>query len=169
VSAVGARVLGNCREDVGFVSLGYSENVVGHIHVSWADPQKIREVIIVGSDARVEFDDLDLVERVRISEKGVKAAADDEATSFGEFHLQVRDGDIRSPSLPVTEPLKQVSGHFLHCVRRGERPRTDGVQGRDVVAVMQAVDESLRQNGVPVLVEDVVSARSEYEPESSIR
>jgi hypothetical protein len=37
------------------------------------------------------------------------------------------------------------------------------------VAVMQAVDESLRQNGVPVLVEDVVSARSEYEPESSIR
>ncbi|MGH9896191.1 MAG: Gfo/Idh/MocA family protein, partial [bacterium] len=40
ISAVGAKVLRNCREDVGFISLGYRDNIVGHIHVSWADPQK---------------------------------------------------------------------------------------------------------------------------------
>src|SRR5437879_11428181 len=41
VSAVGNKVLRNAREDVGFVTLGYPNNIVGHIHVSWADPNKV--------------------------------------------------------------------------------------------------------------------------------
>src|SRR2546429_4005635 len=52
VSAVGVRALRNRREDVGFISLGYPDNVVGHIHVSWADPNKVREVVVVGSNKR---------------------------------------------------------------------------------------------------------------------
>src|SRR3984893_16415233 len=52
VSAVGARVLHNCREDVGFITLGYGGNVLGHIHVSWADPNKSREIVVVCSDKR---------------------------------------------------------------------------------------------------------------------
>jgi predicted dehydrogenase len=163
VSAVGARVLGTSREDVGFISLGYDENVICHVHVSWIDPHKVREVVVVGSDARVSFDDLNLTERVRVFEKGVKPAAVDQPRTFGEFHLQMRDGDIMSPSVPAIEPLKHVSGHFLHCVRRGERPRTDGEQGRDVVAVMQAADESLARNGVPILVDDIFSRWRERE------
>jgi predicted dehydrogenase len=156
VSAVGARVLGTSREDVGFVSLGYDDNLIAHAHVSWIDPHKVREVVVVGSDARVSFDDLNLTERVRVFEKGVKPAAGGQPRTFGEFHLQMRDGDIRSPSVPAVEPLKHVSGHFLHCVRRGERPRTNGEQGRDVVAVMQAVDESVARKGAPVFVEDIL-------------
>src|SRR2546422_11544838 len=47
VSAVGARVLRNGREDVGFISLGYPDRILGHIHVSWADPNKAREIVVV--------------------------------------------------------------------------------------------------------------------------
>jgi predicted dehydrogenase len=155
VSAVGGRVLNNTREDVGFISLGYPDDIIGHIHVSWADPHKVREFVVVGSDARVAFDDLNLGEHVRVFEKGVKSAAEEEPETFGEFHLQVRDGDIKSPTLPVTEPLKELTGHFLHCIRRGEEPRTGGEQGRDVVAVMQAIEASLAQNGGPVAVDQV--------------
>ena len=162
VSAVGHRVLNRPLEDLGFVSLHYPRNILCHLHVSWIDPHKVRETVVVGSDARVSFDDLNLTERVRVFEKGVKAAVSQPRT-FGEFHLQMRDGDIRSPSVPAIEPLKHVSGHFLHCVRRGERPRTNGEQGRDVVAVMQAADESLARNGVPILVEDIFSRWSERE------
>jgi predicted dehydrogenase len=157
VSAVGGRVLSNAREDVGFISLGYAEGVIGHIHVSWADPHKVREFVVVGSDARVAFDDLNLGEHVRVFEKGVKPTGEGEAETFGEFHLHVRDGDIRSPTLPASEPLKELTGHFLHCIRRGESPRTDGEQGRDVVAVMQAIEKSLAQNGGPIYVDAVES------------
>jgi predicted dehydrogenase len=149
VSAVGARVLRSGHEDVGFVSLRYPNGVIAHTHVSWADPHKVREFVVVGSEARAAFNDLDVVERVRIFERGVKPSGE-EPTSFGEYHFQVREGDITSPPLPVTEPLKALAGHFLHCVRRGGKPKTDGAHGRDVVAVMQAVELSLRKDGAPV-------------------
>jgi predicted dehydrogenase len=152
VSAVGARVLGNGHEDVGFISLNYPSGVVAHIHVSWADPNKVREFVVVGSDRRIAFNDLDLVERVRVFDRGVKPTLSEEPTSFGE-HLQVREGDITSPSLPPIEPLKRLSGHFLHCVRRGELPLTPGQSGRDVVTVMQAINRSVAGQGAPTPVE----------------
>src|SRR5256886_10214429 len=70
VSAVGGKVLGNCRDDVGFISLGYPDNVLAHVHVSWADPDKAREVVVVKSDKRIVFNDLNGVEQVRVFEKG---------------------------------------------------------------------------------------------------
>jgi predicted dehydrogenase len=168
VSAVGGRVLGSDREDVGFISLGYPDDVIGHIHISWADPHKVREFVVVGSDARIAFDDLEVVERVRVFEKGVRTAQK-EAANFGEFQLDVRDGDIKSPRVPVTEPLKEVAGHFLHCIRRGDQPRTDGYQGVDVVAVMEAIQESVQENGSPVAVETAISELDTYRHDSSAR
>jgi predicted dehydrogenase len=153
VSAVAARVLGNDHEDVGFISLRYPNAVVAHIHVSWAEPNKVREVVVVGSDKRVVFNDLDALERVRVFNKGVKSVRNEEPTSFGEYHLLMRDGDINSPSVAVTEPLKQQCGHFLHCIRRGEAPLTDGRQGRAVVQVMEAIEASIERNGAPVVIE----------------
>ena len=164
VSAVGVKALRNSREDVGFISLGYPDGVVGHIHVSWADPNKVREVVVVGSDKRVVFNDLDPLERVRVFDKGVKPMHTEEPTSFGEYQFLLRDGDITSPSLPVLEPLKHACGHFLHCVRRGEMPRTNGAQGRDVVRVMEAIDVSIARSGAPVPVEE--GAKTGYEVRS---
>jgi predicted dehydrogenase len=152
VSAVGARVLRNGLEDVGFICLGYADGTVGHAHVSWADPNKVREVVVVGSDMRIVFNDLDPLERVRVFFKGVRALPAEEPTTYGAHHLHLRDGDILSPSVPVLEPLKHECGHFLHCIRRGESPLTDGRQGRAIVHVMEAVDESIRNRGAPVAV-----------------
>jgi predicted dehydrogenase len=152
VSAVGARVLCNSREDVGFISLSYPNGVVGHIHVSWADPHKVRQVVVVGSDKRIVFDDLDPTERVRVFDKGVKAVDNPSPIGFAEHHFQMRDGGITSPPVPFIEPLKHQCGHFLHVIRRGERLHTDGRQGRDVVAVMKAIEASVARSGAPVVV-----------------
>lgn len=152
VSAVGGRVLGNGLEDVGFVTLKYPSGKIGHIHVSWADPHKVRECVVVGSDRRIAFNDLDPFERVRVFDRGVKRDPGEGATTFGEI-LQIRQGEIRSPALAATEPLKRLCGHFLHCIRRGERPRTSGHDGRDVVAVMQSIQTSLSRDGAPVPVD----------------
>jgi predicted dehydrogenase len=150
VSAVGAAVLDNARHDVGFLTLAYGD-VLGHIHVSWADPHKVREVVLVASDKRVVFNDLDPIERVRVYDKGVMRL-NEEPTSFGEFQFHLRDGDITSPQLPAAEPLKLTCMHFLDCMRRGEQPLSDGRAGREVVAVMEAIDCSIALNGAPVPV-----------------
>ena len=148
VSAVGGRVLGNCREDVGFITLGYPDGVVGNIHVSWADPNKVREVVVVGSEMRIVFNDLDAQERVRIFNKGVKLIPP-ETDSVGEFHFRLHDGDIISPWVESSEPLKNQAAHFLSCVRDKTAPRSDGNSALRVVRVMEAIDRSMQQKGMP--------------------
>ncbi len=152
VSAVGGKVLRNCREDVGFVSVGYPENVLGHIHVSWADPNKAREMVIVTSDKRIVFNDLSGLEQVRVFEKGV-SVLEQEPLNYGEFRFQIRDGDIISPRIEASEPLKNQCRHFLDCVRLGHRPISSGVEGCDVVRVLEAVNHSIQCKGLQVEVE----------------
>ena len=151
VSAVGSQRLSNDRHDIGFATLNYPGGIIGNIHASWLDPNKVREVVVVGSKRRIVFDDLNNIERVRIFEKGV-SPAELEADSFGEFRLLVRDGDIISPWVETSEPLRNEASHFLECITTGKPPFTDGRNGLEVVRAMSAIDESLRQNGAPVKV-----------------
>jgi predicted dehydrogenase len=137
---------------VGFISLGYQGDLFGNIHVSWADPNKVRELVVVSSSKRIVFDDLNDMERIRIFEKGVEPA-DPEAASFGEYHFLMRDGDIISPKIEVSEPLKNQCSHFLHCIRSGETPETHGPVGLEVVKAMEAIDKSMEENGTPVEIE----------------
>ena len=153
VSAVGGKVLGNCRDDVGFISLGYPDNVLAHVHVSWADPDKAREVVVVKSDKRIVFNDLNGVEQVRVFEKGV-SPVEHEPLNYGEFRFEIRDGDIISPRIEPVEPLKHQCRHFLDCVRTGKRPISSGVEGRDVVRVLEAVNRSIECKGLQVEVEN---------------
>src|SRR5882724_7882830 len=152
VSAVGGKVLRNCRHDVGFISLGYPGNIIGHIHVSWADPDKAREVVIVRSDKRIVFNDLNGVEQVRVFEKGV-STLEEEPLNYGESRFEIRDGDIISPRIKPTEPLKNQCRHFLECVRLGQRPVSSGVEGREVVRVLEAVNRSIECKGQQIEVE----------------
>jgi predicted dehydrogenase len=153
VSAVGAKVLRNCREDVGFISLGYPSGIVGHIHVSWADAYKVREVVVVGSDKRIVFNDFNVMERVRVFQKGV-TLVEPEASSYGE-HFLMRDGDIISPRIEISEPLKNQCNHFLKCVTQKQRPLSGGSEGQEVVRVMEAIDRSIACNGAPIALKAV--------------
>ena len=151
VSAVGGRALGRDQVDVGFVTLTYPGGIVAHLHVSWADPYKVREVVVVGSRQRIVFSDTNPLERVRVFEKGIEADAH-ESPTYGEFHFLLRDGQIVSPVVEASEPLKNQCQHFVDCVRGGSRPSSDGGVGRTVVSVMEAVDRSLMADGHPVPV-----------------
>lgn len=151
VSAVGTASLGNCRQDVGFVTLAYPKGILGHIHVSWLDPDKVREVVVVGSNKRIVFNDLNTQEKLRIYEKGVAHVHGDVA-SFGEFQLRIRDGDIVSPKVEASEPLKNECCHFLDCINAGDRPLSDGENGLEIVKILIAVDKSMSLDGAPVEV-----------------
>ena len=162
VSAVGANPVCSGPEDVGFITLGYPGGIVGHIHVSWADPNKVRQVVVVGSEKRVVFNDMDSLEPVRVFEKGVKRVDDSKSARYGEHTLHLRDGAIMSPPIPALEPLKNQCGAFIHAIRGREAPVTDGAQGREVVRVLEAVDKSVERHGGPVPVLGAVSDASAY-------
>jgi len=147
-SAIGSRVLGNSNDDVSFITFGYSDNVIANIHVSWADPDKVREVVAVGSHRRVVCDDLNTLESVRIYEKGV-SRGDPAPETYGEFRLLLRDGDILSPKVVASEPLKEQFSDFVNSIKEQRQPISDAAVGTQVVRALVAAEASMRVRGVP--------------------
>lgn len=146
VSAHGATYLHQGIEDVVFALLNFPNNIVGHIHASWLDPSKTRQMTFVGSEKMIVYDDVDPEAKIKIYDKGVYKRGD----AFGEFQLRVRSGDLYIPKIDLTEPLKYECAHFLECIRENKTPRTDGENGLRVVRVLEAAQESLGQNGTPI-------------------
>lgn len=144
IEAVGSCYLRKDREDAAFISLVYPKNIIVHIHVSWIDSNKERIIRVVGSKARVVFNDLDNLERVKIYNKGV--AVSESYNDFGEFQLNLRDGDIVSPMLNLYEPLIEMCNHFVHCINTRTKPKTDGYNGYQVVKVMKEIEEKIITN-----------------------
>lgn len=148
VSALGGCFLKDDRADVSFINLTFPGNVVANIQASWVDSNKIREVVAIGSKMRIVFNDLDNLEKIRIFKKGISPQRD--ITGFGEFQYLLRDGEIVSPKLELREPLMTLCNHFLDCIESGEKPLSDGEDGRAIVAVLEAIEESMQQGGAPV-------------------
>ena len=151
ISAAGATRLNREHADVAFLTFGYGNGVIGNIHVSWLDPKKVRELVLVGSHQRIVFNDLDALEPIRIFHKGV-AVDEEDPDDFGSFRLRIRDGDIVSPKIVVSEPLKVQCQHFVNCVRLRQQPLSDGAFGCRVVQILEAARTSLSQNGTPVKI-----------------
>jgi predicted dehydrogenase len=145
VSAVGGKYLMADKEDVAFINLVYPGGVVANIHVSWIDSHKVRRVVAVGSHKRVVFDDLDNLERIKVYDKGVSLEMS--AESFGDFQFLLRDGNITSPAIKMSEPLKNQCQHFLQCIVTRSEPLTSGKAGLEVVQVLEAVEKSLENEG----------------------
>ena len=151
VSAHGARYLNAEVEDVTFVTVGYPGGVLAHMHVSWLDPNKTRRTTVVGSKQMLVYDDMDS-DKLRVFDKGADPISED---AYGAWQYRLRDGAMYVPRLDMTEPLAEELRHFLDCAATGARPLTDGWNGAQVVAVLEAADESLRGKGTQVAVASV--------------
>lgn len=148
LSARGGMYLNEHIEDVVFVTLTFPHKVLAHIHVSWLDPAKVRQMTIVGSQKMVVYDDVDAEARLRIYDKGVYRHGAD----YGEYQLKVHSGDISIPRIEMTEPLHNECAHFVECIRENKTPRTDGESGLRVIRVLEAAQESLAKNGTTVKI-----------------
>jgi predicted dehydrogenase len=152
VSARGARYLHSNVEDVIFVTVGYPGGVLAHMHVSWLDPSKTRRTTVVGSQKMLVYDDLDADAKLKVFDKGADRLDPD---AYGAWQYRLRDGAMYVPSLSMVEPLAAELQHFIDCVDTGKRPVVDGWNGVRTVAVLEAVDESLRAGGDQVAVADL--------------
>jgi predicted dehydrogenase len=134
--------------DVAFINLEFRSGTIAHVELSWLAPSKLRRTAIVGSQKMVVYDDSS-PEPVRIFDSGV--AVPDPST-FGEYRLTYRTGDIVSPRVEPIEPLSLELADFCRCMREGGLPRSPAQLGIDVVRIIEAVDASLRRNGAVVEV-----------------
>jgi predicted dehydrogenase len=126
-------------EDVVFAYVKFSSGQIGHLHLSWLDPHKMRKMTVVGSARMAVFDDMEPERKVTVYDKGPVIG--------GDGAISTHTGDIQIPRIPLVEPLRIECAHFLHAVRSGERPRADVQDGLRVVEVLEAMQRSLEHGG----------------------
>jgi predicted dehydrogenase len=147
VAAQGSAFVREGIEDLCFLTLRFPGGGIGHLHLSWLDPHKVRRLTVVGERKMAIFDDMEPREKVRVFDSAVEAP--NGTWVYGE-NLALRTGDIFVPAFPATEPLAVEIAHFVDCVRHGRPPRTGGEEGVRVVSILAAAQESMRSGGAPV-------------------
>jgi predicted dehydrogenase len=144
VRCQGASCLSGDVEDVIFLTMFFPNNILCHVHASWLDPSKTREMTVVGSRKMIVYDDVSAEGKVRVYDKGAFRKGD---VTYGDFQYKLHSGDILIPRLDMREPLQLECAHFIDCIRSGNRPLTDGENGLRVLKVLAAGDRSLRSGG----------------------
>jgi predicted dehydrogenase len=158
--AVNAHGRAHYREsiaDVASAALRFDTGEVAFLNVSWVDPCKTRRVTVVGTRKMLVLDDVEINEKVKIYDKGIDFPP--HYDTFADFHFSYRYGDIHIPRIEDQEPLKLECHHFLECIEQGSRPRSDGRSGGRVVALLEAICESMGHNGAQVRIRREVKAR----------
>lgn len=152
VRCQGARCLNGQVEDVIFLTMHFGESLFCHVHASWLDPSKTREMTVVGSRKMIVYDDVSAEGKVRVYDKGAFRKGE---VTYGDFQYKLHSGDILIPRLDMREPLQDECAHFAACVRDGAQPLTDGYNGLRVLQVLTAGQRSLERGGDMVDVEPV--------------
>lgn len=150
VRCQGASCLNGQVEDVIFLTMHFAGNLLCHVHASWLDPSKTREMTVVGSRKMIVYDDVSTEGKVRVYDKGAFRKGE---VTYGDFQYKLHSGDILIPRIDMREPLQDECAHFAACIRSGAQPLTDGYNGLRVLQVLTAGQQSLHGGGELVGVE----------------
>ena len=134
-------------EDVVHARVTFDSGIAGHLHVSWLDPVKVRQVTIVGSEAMLVFDDVLQSEKVRVYDRRFKPTV--RGDTYADFLTAYHHGDVRIPNISGAEPLKLELLDFAAAITTGKEPTANASSGLRVVTALEQASLSLdagRQN-----------------------
>lgn len=146
VSALGTSHAPKKLASIAYLTVFFDNGLIGHCHVNWLAPVKIRRTLIGGDRKMIVYDDLDTDFKVKLFDSGV---------DLDPYDLKVnyRTGDVHVPRLDHAEALATASRHFVDCIRQSSEPLTGGPAGLRVVQVLEAAERSLMRQGAPIALE----------------
>jgi predicted dehydrogenase len=149
ISAHGSIHFAGGFEDIAYVAVEFGDNgFIAHFHVNWLSPVKVRKTLISGDKKMLVWDDLDVDEKIKIYDRGVDVkSANGGKAGIHELLVSYRSGDVYIPRLEATEALKAEARYFVECVEKGEEPFNNAQAGLQVVRLLEAADESIKNGG----------------------
>lgn len=139
VYATGTSLITKKYVEMAHITINFDNGSVGHIHVSWISPLKIRKILVGGSKKMIVYNDLEPSEKVKVYDKGVIL----DTESVTAFRPLYRAGDVYIPKLDETEALKKEAEHFVSSILNRSPLVSDGTVGREVVRILEACEKSL--------------------------
>jgi predicted dehydrogenase len=124
--------------DIANIYLEFSSGLKSCISVSWINPFKKVELIIVGSTAMLVFDDTKLWdEKLAIYSYNVKKI---------DRVINLEKSYIKYLVVAEEEPLKKECEHFFDVIDKNIEPLTDGYEGLEVIRVLSNASQSAINN-----------------------
>ena len=134
----------NGKENIAHLSIYFEDNCFAHFHVNWTSPVKIRRMIVGGDKKMLVFDDMENFEKIKVYDSGVDFKTQE---SIHEALVQYRIGDMFSPKVNQTEALALGAQEFINAIKENRNPLTDGADGLNVVKILEASSQSLKERG----------------------
>lgn len=148
VSATGICHLPGKPENIAYLTIFFEGSLIGHVHVNWLSPLKIRSTLIGGSKKMVFYDDTEPSEKIKVYDKG--ASLSDTPEAKHQLMVSYRTGDAWIPKLETMEALTVEARHFLDCIAGQATPLSGGEAGLRTVRILEAATQSMKQRGQPV-------------------
>ena len=133
----------NGHQDVAYMTVYCSDNMIAHFNVNWLSPVKVRTTLLGGQKKMLVWNDLDPAEKVRVYDKGAVSNTD---LGVRQALVSYRTGDMWAPKLEELEALHIETRYFLDCINNGMKPFNDGQAGLRVVRILEAAELSLNQH-----------------------
>lgn len=159
VSGTGACHGGSPTENIAYLTVRYHGSLLGHVHVNWLAPAKVRRTIVGGSRKMMIYDDTEISEKLKVYDKGVSVSASGSGENEYEWMISYRAGDMYAPQLETREALAIETDNVIAAIAGQEPLVADGRAGWRVVRILEAAQRSMEQGGAVVPVNGVGAAR----------
>lgn len=134
VRAHGGSYLHRRVADVTVTWLSFPSGVRGHVFVSWLHPFKEQKLVVVGDRKMAVFDDTSPTEKLMLYPHII---------AWKNNVPVPRRAEGEPVAVDEVEPLRAECAHFLECVVRRQRPRTDGEEALKVLSVLEAAERAM--------------------------
>lgn len=109
--------------DMVHIDLNYPEGISAHISNSWIYPAKRVVLLVRGTKATAVLDDANPTNKLMIYDNYSQ-----EAKAINEEFIEI-------------EPLKLECQHFLDCIKKGQKARSDGFNGFETVRILEEAEK----------------------------
>jgi predicted dehydrogenase len=150
VSAQAAGHGGSPTENIAYLTVRFGESLLGHVHVNWLAPAKVRRTIVGGSRKMIVYDDVEPSEKVKVYDKGVSISGELGRDSEYQYMISYRSGDLHAPRLDTTEALAVEVDNIVQAMSGTQPLICDGAAGERIVRILEAAQESIEGGGMPV-------------------
>jgi predicted dehydrogenase len=146
VSAMGISHF-NSFEDIAYITVMFSGNIIAHFHVNWISPVKVRRILVGGTKLMVVYDDMEPSEKIKLYDRGVEIKGTD---SVHKALVEYRTGDMFAPHVAQTEALALMTADFVNGIKGVCKPESNAQSGLNVVRLLEAADQSLKMGGLVI-------------------
>ncbi|MDX2469293.1 MAG: Gfo/Idh/MocA family oxidoreductase [SAR324 cluster bacterium] len=153
VSAHGMAHVKGQPVNTAYMTVYFDDTTIAHFNVNWLSPIKVRMTMIGGTKKMIVWDDNLNSEKIKVYDTGVHLNDKDE--DIYKALISYRTGDMYSPQVANIEALKLECSHFVESIQNKTKPDTDGAFGLTIVAMLEAAQQSLDNEGKIISLEDL--------------